>query len=204
MDRTSRDWCLPPTLYMPYRQQQKGEQAMTYEISSRMRPAELTTALRAAVASVDKDLPLLNIRTQNEQIADSAREEHIFASLTTGFGLLAVVLACIGVYGIMAYAVARRTNEIGIRIALGAQTGKVLRMVLREASWLAAVGVIAGLAVALTMGRLIASMLYGLESYDPLTLGMAAALLILVTLTASLIPARRAATVDPIEALRHE
>ena len=161
-------------------------------------------ALRDAVTSVDKDLPLLDIRTQNEQIAETTKEERIFASLTSGFGVLALILASIGIYGIMAYTVARRTNEIGIRMALGAQSGRVMRMVLREASWLAAIGVIAGLAIAIAMGRLIASMLYGLKSYDPLTLGGSALFLVIIALAASWIPARRAASVDPIKALRHE
>jgi predicted permease len=194
----------PATFYLPYRQQQDGEQSMTFEVYSRMQPATLIPALRNAIASVDKDVPLLDIRTQNEQIADMTKGERIFASLTSGFGFLALILACIGIYGIMAYTVARRTNEIGIRMALGAQSGRVLRMIVREASWLAVIGVIAGLAIAVAMGRLIASMLYGLKSYDPLTLLSAAFLLIAVALGASWIPARRAAGVDPIKALRHE
>jgi predicted permease len=194
----------PTTFYMPYRQQPEGEQEMTFAISSTRDKASIIPALRDAVASVDKDLPLLDIRTQNEQIAETTKEERIFASLTSGFGVLALVLASIGIYGIMAYTVARRTNEIGIRMALGAQSGRVLRMVLREASWLTAIGVIAGLAIAVAMGRLIASMLYGLKSYDPLTLGGAALFLVIIALAASWIPARRAAGIDPIKALRHE
>ena len=132
------------------------------------------------------------------------RPEHIFANLTAGFGVLALILASIGIYGIMAYAVSRRTNEIGIRMALGAQPRLVLRMVLREASWLAAIGVFAGLCAALAMGRLIASMLYGLKSWDPATFAASAALLIGVAVAASWIPARRAAGMDPMRALRHE
>jgi predicted permease len=194
----------PATFYLPYRQQPEGEQGMTYAIHSDRNETAIVPTLRSAVSSVDKDLPMLDIRTQNEQIEATTKQERIFASLTSGFGVLALILACIGIYGIMAYTVARRTNEIGIRMALGAQSGRVLRMVLREASWLAVIGVIAGLAIAVAMGRLIASMLYGLKSYDPLTLGCAALLLIIVALAASLIPARRAANVDPIKALRHE
>ncbi|MGC1297002.1 MAG: ABC transporter permease [Alloacidobacterium sp.] len=194
----------PATFYMPYRQQPEGEQEMTFAISSTRDKASILPALRDAVASVDKDLPLFDIRTQNEQIAETTKEERIFASLTSGFGVLALILASIGIYGIMAYTVARRTNEIGIRMALGAQSGRVLRMVLREASWLTVIGVIAGLAIAVAMGRLIASMLYGLKSYDPLTLSGAALFLGIIALAASWIPARRAASVDPIKALRHE
>ena len=194
----------PPTFYLPYRQRVEGEESMTYEVYTRLKPQAIVPVLRDAVSSVDKDLPLLNIRTQNEQIEDTTKQERIFASLTSGFGLLALVLACIGIYGIMAYTVSRRTNEIGIRMALGAQSGRVLRMIFREASWLASIGVVVGLGIALAMGRLITSMLYGLKPYDPLTLGSAALLLVLIALAASWIPARRAAHVDPIKALRHE
>lgn len=194
----------PPTFYMPYRQQADIEGGMTYEIHTRVKPEIIVPALRSVVQSVDRDLPLLAIRTQVEQIEDNTREERIFASLTSGFGLLALVLACIGIYGIMAYTVSRRTNEIGIRMALGAQSGRVLRMIMGEAWWLAFVGVIVGLGIALPMSRLIASMLYGLKPYDPFTLIGAAMLLVFVALAASWIPARRAASVNPIKALRHE
>ena len=194
----------PATFYTLYRQQPKGEPSMTFEISSNIKSFVLVPVLRDAVASVDKDLPLLNIRTQNAQIRDRTRQERIFASLTSGFGLLALILACIGIYGIMAYSVARRTNEIGIRMALGAPVGRVLRMILGEAWWLAFLGVTAGLTAALAMGHLIASMLYGLKPYDPSTLVIAALLLIFIAVVASWVPARRAACIDPMQALRHE
>jgi ABC-type antimicrobial peptide transport system permease subunit len=193
----------PATFYVPYRQQ-AGSESMTFDIHTRIKPESIVPLLRAAVASIDKDLPLLDIRTQNEQIEDTSKQERIFASLTSGFGLLALVLACIGIYGLMAYSVARRTNEIGIRMALGAQSGRVQRMIIREASLLAIVGVAAGLTVGVAMSRLIASMLYGLKSYDSLTFAGASLLLIFVALSASSIPARRAAGIDPIKALRHE
>ena len=194
----------PATFYTLYRQQPKGEPSMTFEISSNIEPSALVPVLRDAVTSVDKDLPMLNIRTQNAQISDRMKQERIFASLTSGFGLLALILACIGIYGIMTYTVSRRTNEIGIRMALGAQAGRVLRMVLGEAWWLALVGVMAGVATALAMGHLIASMLYGLKPYDPSTLVIAALLLIFIAVAASWFPARRAARIDPMRALRHE
>jgi ABC-type antimicrobial peptide transport system permease subunit len=153
---------------------------------------------------VDKDLPLLDIRTQNAQIGDRTRQERVFASLTSGFGLLALILGCIGIYGIMTYTVSRRTNEIGIRMALGAGRERVVRMVVGEATWVVALGILAGVCGALALGRLIASMLYGLKPYDPLTLAGAALLLIFVALAASWIPARRAAGIDPMQALRNE
>src|SRR5205823_386795 len=110
------------------------------------------------------------------------KNERIFADLTAGFGALALVLACIGIYGITAYSVSQRTNEIGIRMALGAEPGRVLRMVLGEASWLAAIGVVVGLGGALAVGRLIGTMLYGLKPWDPATLAGSAGLLLAVAL----------------------
>ncbi len=193
----------PATFYLPYRQQD-GAEEMNFAVHTRMQADAIVPSLRSAVASIDKDLPLQDIRTQNEQIEDTTRQERIFASLTSGFGILALILASIGIYGIMAYTVARRTNEIGIRMALGAQSGRVLRMILREASWMAVVGVVAGLGAAVAMARLIASMLFGLKPYDPLTLGCASLLLVLIAIAASWVPASRAAHVDPIKALRHE
>jgi predicted permease len=194
----------PATFYTLFRQQSKSEPSMTFEVSTNIEPTAVVTVLRDAVASVDKDLPLLNIRTQNAQISDRTRQERIFVSLTGGFGLLALILACIGIYGIMAYTVSQRTNEIGIRIALGAEPERVLRMVLAEASWIAAIGVAAGLGGSLALGHVIASMLYGIKSWDPGTFALSATLLIVVELGASWIPARRAANVDPMRALRHE
>jgi ABC-type antimicrobial peptide transport system permease subunit len=160
--------------------------------------------LRQAINAIDTNLPILDVRTQNEQIASRMQHERIFAALTGAFGILALVLASIGMYGIMAYGVSRRTNEIGIRMALGARPAMVLGMILREASWLTGIGVVAGAGAALAMGRLIASLLYGLKAWDPLTFLASAAMLIAVAMAASWIPAHRAARVSPMRALRHE
>jgi predicted lysophospholipase L1 biosynthesis ABC-type transport system permease subunit len=176
----------------------------TFAIATRFPGRTVLPSLRDALRSVDASLPMLDVRTQDEQIAASLQHERIFANLTGGFGVLALVLACIGIYGIMAYAVSRRTNEIGIRMTLGAQPGRVLLMVLGEASWLAAAGMLVGLGAALALGRLVSSLLYGLKFWDPVTLVVAAMLLTTVAMTASWVPARRAAAVDPMRALRHE
>ena len=175
-----------------------------FAVATSLAGEAILPSLRAAVASVDRNVPVLDVRTQDEQIAASLQRERIFADLTGGFGVLALVLASIGIYGLMAYSVSRRTNEIGIRMALGAQPRRVLRMVLGEASWMVGIGVVAGIAGALALGRVIATMLYGLKPWDPATFALAGALLILVALGASWIPARRAAGVDPMKALRHE
>jgi predicted permease len=194
----------PATFYTLYRQQSKSEPSMTFEISTILEPSAVVMVLRDVVASVDKDLPLLNIRTQDAQISDRTRQERIFVSLTSGFGLLALILACIGVYGVMAYSVSQRTYEIGIRMALGAEPERVRRMVLREATWVVALGILAGVCGALALGRVIAGLLYGIKAWDPTTLAGSAAMLMVVALAASWIPAWRAARVDPMRALRHE
>jgi len=160
--------------------------------------------LRDVVQRQDRDLPIIDIRTQQEQIDATMQQERMFAALTTGFGVLALALACVGIYGIMAYTVANRTNEIGIRLALGAEQGQVRAMILRESGWLAATGVLVGVGAALGLTRLVKSMLYGVQPWDPATMVAGALLLLVVALAASWIPARRAAAVQPMEALRHE
>ena len=132
------------------------------------------------------------------------QQERVFVAMTSSFGMLALALAAVGIYGVMAYSVANRTNEIGIRLALGAQRAQVLAMILREATWISLTGVVAGLGAALMLARLIKSMLYGLQPADPVSLLSGAVLLLAVGLAASWLPARRAASVQPVEALRHE
>ena len=132
------------------------------------------------------------------------RMERALAALTACFGILALALACVGIYGVMAYSVANRRNEIGIRLALGAQPGQVRVMILRESAWLAVTGVVAGVAAALWLARLVGSMLYGVGPYDPATLVAGTVLLFGVALIAGWIPARRAAGMEPMDALRHE
>ena len=176
----------------------------TYTIRTQMPPEAITPSLRAAVQKIDRNLPLMDIRTQQQQIDATMQQERVFASLTAGFGLLALALACVGIYGIMAYTVSQRTNEIGIRLALGAERKQVRGMVLREAGWLASFGVVAGLAVALGLAQLVKSMLYGLKPADPASFTCAGCLLLAVALIAAWIPAMRASRVEPMEALRHE
>jgi predicted permease len=193
-----------PTYYAPYWQNSNGIEQGTFALATSLDAKTLAPTLRQIVQSVDRNLPLLDMRTQDEQIAASMRPERIFASLTAAFGVLALILACIGIYSIMAWMVSRRTNEIGIRMALGARSEQVQGMVLREAAWMTLLGVAVGVAGALALGRVVSSLLYGLKPWDPMTFAASALLLILVALGASWIPARRAAGVDPIQALRHE
>jgi predicted permease len=193
-----------PTYYAPYSQMDDGLHEATFAIRTSLAGEAILPALRDAVRHVDPNLPMLDVRTQDEQIAANLRQERIFAGLTSGFGVLALALACVGVYGVMAYSVSRRTSEIGIRLALGAARRQVLAMVLREASWLSAVGIGAGLAAALLLARVVKSMLYGIAPDDPLTLVGGALVLMGAALAAGWIPARRAAGVEPMVALRHE
>ena len=193
----------PSLFYLPY-QQHPDDAIGIVEIKTLSDPAGIIRQTRATAASLDPELPLTNLRTMTQQIDSSLSNERTFAQLTSGFGLLALILATIGIYGIMAYTVARRTSEIGIRMALGARSGQVLGMVLREASWMAATGIALGIGAALLLARFVGAMLYGLKSFDPLTFASAAALLGCIALLACLGPARRAARIDPIRALRHE
>jgi predicted permease len=193
----------PPQFFMLNRQQDEVG-GLTYALRSSLEPAALAPALRDAVQKIDRDLPIVDIRTQKEQIDSTMQTERIFASLTAGFGVLALALACVGIYGIMAYSVANRRNEIGIRLALGAQPGQVRRMILRESTWLAVAGIVAGVGAALLLTRLVKSMLYGIQPNDLPTVAGGVSILLVVALASSWIPARRAAGVQPMEALRHE
>jgi putative ABC transport system permease protein len=162
------------------------------------------------VREVDGNLPLNNVKTQVEQAEETLRMERLFAKLLSLFGLLAQQLASIGLYGVMAYSVSQRTNEIGIRMALGADQRDVLKMVLRQGMALTIIGVVLGLAGAYVLTKYLESkmnlnnMLFGVKVSDPLTYGVIAAFLTLVALLACFIPARRATKVDPMVALRCE
>ncbi|MFZ0594580.1 MAG: ABC transporter permease [Bryobacteraceae bacterium] len=194
---------VPPTFYRPFTQG-RDLGYLTFELKTAASEASIMKSVREVVRSIDKDLPIFDVRTQTEQIDDTLSNERLFAALTSGFGLLAVTLASIGIYGIMAYAVARRTNEIGIRMALGAQRRQVLTMILRDTALLAAIGIGIGIAAAAGLTHFVSSMLYDVKPSDPLTLCGAALLLLAIALTAGWWPARKASRLDPMVALRHE
>jgi predicted permease len=193
----------PPQFFIPYIQQ-TSIRRLNYEIRTRTKPEAMVRALRGMLHAADAELPLVNVRTQEEQIAADLEEERLFVALTSSFGMLALVLASVGIYGVMAYSVTQRTNEIGIRLALGAIPRQVVGMVLREAGWLSGVGIAAGVGGSLLLSRLVESMLYGIAPYDPATVWGAVLLLLAVGMGASWIPARRAARVQPMEALRRD
>jgi len=188
-----------PMMYQPHH-----VGVATFEIRTAADPQALLPVVREVVGQVNANLPLFNVTTQSEQIDRLLFQERLVARLAGFFGVLALVLACIGLYGLLSYEVSRRTREIGIRIALGAQPERVLKLVLRQGIALAMVGAALGIAVALGVTRYLASMLFNVRASDPWTLGAVAVLLGLVALAACYIPARRATRVDPMVALRYE
>jgi ABC-type antimicrobial peptide transport system permease subunit len=161
-------------------------------------------AARRTAHDLDANVPLYNLRTLERQIERSLLNERLVATLSTAFGILATLLAVIGLYGVMAYTVARRTREIGVRMALGAATGDVLWLVMREVLVLVGCGIILGVVGASLLSRVVQSQLYGLTPTDPLTIVAAALILGVVALLAGYIPARRATRVNPVLALRYE
>jgi len=167
-------------------------------------PQNVDALLRKTLASVDPNLTIEELRSLDDQVLDNFNQERLIARLTTLFGVLALVLAAVGLYGITSYAVARRTSEIGLRMALGADRLKVVRMVMRGAFAQVALGLAIGIPVALLGARLMADQLYGVRAWDPTTLAFAIGVLALAAAIAGFIPARRAASIEPMQALRTE
>jgi predicted permease len=167
-------------------------------------PTGVRGEVRAALAEIDPNLPILGVKTISEQVDGFMDDERLISQLSSFFSLLALALASIGLYGVMTYNVVRRTNEIGIRIALGAQAKRVLWMVLKESMGLLGIGVVLGVPATLAATRLLRAQLFGLSPYDPVTLAAAVMIIAIVTLTAAYLPARRAMSVDPVVALRYE
>jgi ABC-type antimicrobial peptide transport system permease subunit len=177
-----------------------------HDIVILIRPgARLSEAqVRQAMASVDPSLPIISVRTLREKVAIELTQQQLIARLTSLFGLLSLLLASIGLYGSTAYNVGRRTGEIGVRMALGASRGQIVRLVLRGAFLLIAFGLILGIPLSLATSRILSSQLYGLSPYDAVPIATAAGVLGLFGLIATILPAQRAMRVDPMVALRHE
>jgi len=177
---------------------------MTVYLRSTLDSDHVMPAVRRKLQALDPNIPIYSMRTTEEQIDLSLRTERLIASLSSVFGLPATLLAVIGLYGVMAYTVARRTREIGIRMALGAIRGNVIWMVMKEVLVLIAAGVLAGVPAAIGLTRLVQSQLYGLAPHDPATLLLCTVLLAAVACLAGFLPALRASRVDPTQALRYE
>ena len=202
---------VPPSIYLPFLQTLSGQDAvlgalgaMHFEVRTAGDPNAMVAAVRHVAQSMDSNLALYDVRTQTDQINQTLFQERLFARLTAFFGILAALLGSFGVYGLMAFATTSRTREIGIRMALGASRGEILGMVLRETFALLAIGIVAGIAVATEASRVVSALLYGLKPSDASTLAAAALLMVVAGAVAGCVPARRAAQVDPMVALRHE
>src|SRR5262249_39402475 len=187
----------PPLIYFP------SQNVSSFVVRAAGPAAPLVATIRREIQAVDKNLaPDIKVATQ--ELDNELLQERLLAKLFTLFSLLALLLASIGLYGVMSYDVSRRTHEVGVRMALGAQRRDVIGLVLRETMLLVVIGIIIGLSTAMGATRLIAGLLYGLMPNDPLTIALAALLLLAVAALAGYLPARRAARVDPMVALRHE
>jgi macrolide transport system ATP-binding/permease protein len=196
---------VPPVVYVPYAQlpaPQLG--SMTYALRTESPPLRYVDSVRQIVREADRRVPMTNIRSQTTDIDQTINQEIVFARLCSAFALLALTIACVGLYATMAYAVVRRTSEIGLRMALGASRPTVIWMVLREVCVLAAIGLAIAVPTALAASRLVESFLFGMKPNDPQVLALAAATLMAATLAAGYGPARRASRVDPMVALRYE
>jgi putative ABC transport system permease protein len=191
-----------PAMYVPYAQLPSG--ALTLVIRTNGDPMSVARLARTEIHSVDPTVPVTNIRTMNEVFSASVEQQR-FAMLLVGlFGGLAVVLAAIGIYGVMGYSVTQRRQELAVRMALGARARQVLQLVIKDGLVLASIGIAVGLAGAFALTRLLRSLLFEVQPTDVQTFAMVAALLIIVALLASYLPARRASKVDPLKALRSE
>jgi predicted permease len=194
---------IPPVVYIPYAADPQQRQA-TFALRTDGDPLRYVSAVREVVREADARVPVTNVKTQAADIDQTINQEIVFARLCSAFAILALVIACVGLYGTMAYAVARRTREIGIRMALGAQRGSVIWMVLREVCVLVIIGLAISVPTAIGTSRLIESFLFNMKPNDPRALAFAAAILLSAALVAGYRPARRASRVDPMIALRHE
>jgi predicted permease len=192
-----------PFIYVPNAQEDTLER-MTFFVRALRDEGNLGPEIKTLVRNMDANLPVFNMNLMEVQIADSIYRDRLIAILASAFGALATLLAGIGLYGVVAFNVARRTAEMGLRMALGALPSDVLALVMTEVGWLVAIGAFIGLAAAVALSRLVESQLFGLKAADPLIFSAATVVLALAAGLAGYIPARRAARIDPIKALRYE
>ena len=194
---------VPPVFYTPW-QQNTSMYSMSFYVRSSLPPEQLLTQIPALIKRLEPSLPVEELKTMPQQVRENIFLDRMISTLSASFALLATLLAGVGLYGVLSYSVAQRTREIGVRMALGAASGNVQRMVLKQVGTMVVIGGAVGVAAALAIGRLARSLLYQLEGHDPVVFGLAIALLALVAFGAGLIPARRASRVDPMHALRYD
>jgi len=195
---------IPPVVYMPYDQGYPQPNEMVYALRTLGDPLRYVKSVREIVRLADPRLPVSEIRTQTADIDRAINQQIVFAKLCSGFAVLALVIACVGLYGTVSYNVARRTGEIGIKMALGAQRAVLMRMVLREVFVLTAAGLAIGMVAALATSKYVESFVYGIKPNDPLALMAAVISLLAAALLAGYMPARKASRIDPMIAVRHE
>jgi macrolide transport system ATP-binding/permease protein len=193
-----------PVIYITYNQGYPPPDQMMYALRTAGDPLGFVNSIRDVVHRADARLPVTDVRTQAREIESAMRHEKVLAELCSALAVLALLIACVGLYGTISYTVARRTGEIGIRMALGAQRGPIVWMVLRQVIVMAAVGLAISVPIALGTSKFVGSLLFGMKPNDPLALGLAVIILLFAALLAGGLPARRAAQIDPMTALRHE
>jgi ABC-type antimicrobial peptide transport system permease subunit len=192
----------PRIVYFPFAQAGFGQ--TTLYVQAGVAPLSLAASIRRIVSGLDKDVAVYDVKTLTDQIDESMAQERLTAALSSFFGLFALALAATGLYGVISYNVSRRTKEIGIRMALGAQRHQVLRSVLRESILLSLSGIAFGILAALIAARFVAALLYDIAPQNPIALGASAAIMLGVAVLACWLPANRASKVDPMVALRYE
>jgi putative ABC transport system permease protein len=191
-----------PAMYLPHPQARSSR--LTLLVRTHGEPLEIVGAVREQVRAIDKDVPVTHVQTMS-QVFDASVAQQRFSMLIVGlFAGLALILSTVGIYGVMAYSVAQRSHEIGVRMALGAQTAQVLKLILKDGMKLAVVGVVMGLAGAFALTRLLTTLLFGVKPNDGMTLVVVSLGLLFVAFVACYLPARRATKVDPLVALRYE
>jgi putative ABC transport system permease protein len=207
------DWIAPPRpeLYLPYLQNRgylenpaSHMAYLTLVVRTRDGASPPASAVKAAVWTINRNVPVSQVQTMEEAIGDATGESRFYVLLLSAFGASALLLAAVGIYGVMSYAVSRRTHEIGLRMALGADRRQVLVEVIGQGLRVAAAGAAVGLVAALMLTELMATLLYGVDARDPVTFLAVAGVLITVAILASYLPARHATRIDPIVALRHD
>src|ERR1700722_14789 len=195
----------PRFLYVPYEQGEADFLTQSaFFVRSRGEEAAIVNGIRAVVKQMDANVPVERLRAMKEAIGNSMRTDRMIATLAIAFGLLAAVLAAVGLYGTLSYTVTRRTREFGIRTALGADRGRILTLILREIAWLLGIGIGVGASASFFFARLTEAQLYGIEARDPWVMVSAVALMAVVALSAGFAPAMRAIRVAPLQAMRHE
>jgi ABC-type antimicrobial peptide transport system permease subunit len=189
--------------YSPWRQD-GNIGSLNFYVKSSLPPAQMLGSIRATMKRIDPALPVEDIKTMTQQVKENVFLDRMISILSSAFALLATLLAGVGLYGVLAYSVTQRTREIGVRMALGADASRVRGLVMRQVGAMLLVGGVVGIAAAVGLGRAARSLLFELQSHDPVAVAVAVVLLAMVALAAGLVPARRAALVNPMSALRYD